>query len=350
MHVAPYHQANGTAPACRLPATTRTWPHCRRQRLPVDLPAGLQLKLAVAHPPVLEAANAGGAAQADHLFKGVVRAARHRKKLVPGAAGDVYREGCMGGRGCAGCPHCQQCVPGPQEACTQGWTQLRQRGVMLMELHHRPGLAIRRVRARVPPAPGSAVPFPFPLLLTAGSQRGPRRWRACPKQTGCAPPPPRRPSPLPPPRPAPRAPGRRARSLQPRHKQAAALQGKHFARQKDAPRAAFRSVQVAVPVPCSRGNTRGSCSAGQVVAARGAAAQAHAGPSTWGDPTWPATPLQRCRKLDPTPQRARAHPHTRAARKVVRPDALPPHRLLHALQVGVHHAVDVCKQQLHLCR
>ncbi len=42
---------------------------------------------------------------------------------------------------------------------------------------------------------------------------------------------------------------------------------------------------------------------------------------------------------------------TCAACKVVRPDALPPHRLLHPLDVGMYHAVDVGKQRAHVvCR
>lgn len=83
------------------------------------------------------------------------------------------------------------------------------------------GLApsVRHAPTRAHP-PGRAAGQQWPMhksqpqpRLTAGSQRGQRRWRVCPTHTGCAPPPPLHPSPQPPHRQGRRAPGRRGRSL-----------------------------------------------------------------------------------------------------------------------------------------
>lgn len=82
------HAARPAPPASRsAPWVPPTWPHSRGERLPVDAAAGRQVKLAVGHSKVGQAADAGRATQPNHFFKSVVRAACHRQQLVARPAG-----------------------------------------------------------------------------------------------------------------------------------------------------------------------------------------------------------------------------------------------------------------------
>ena len=101
------------------PSPAPTWAHGCGQRLPVDAAAGVQLQLAIGDAPVLQAANARGATQADHLFKSVIGAARHCQQLIPGPAqpgdeaggGTVKPSGWLCGQAVRGLPAGHSCQP-----------------------------------------------------------------------------------------------------------------------------------------------------------------------------------------------------------------------------------------------